>query len=270
MWYGTQTGILTYDNDIYELVRNGKVETIREDIEYLDGETVVLQNGQNFTTDALICATGYKYGPSFPLEPASEQLRWGVPIPPSQDHVFPPLDAKADVELFDRFPMLAASPPSREIQPGFTPWRLWRFIAPPSQVCSGSRSLAFLCTITSYQTTTKCELTSLWAYAYLYDALSVQPKTEADVMYEAALWSRFGKWSRPMGVQGKIADFFHDSMPYYDLLPRDLGLRSWRKGRGLLGEVFGRWYQVKDFKEIIDEWVAARQDRVSQMDKKIA
>ncbi len=86
-------------------------------------------------------------------------------------------------------------------------------------------------------------------------------------MYEAAMWSRFGKWRCPMGMQGKISDFFDDSMPYYDLLLRGLGLRSWRKGWGVLGEVFGRWYEVKDYNGIVDEWIAARKGRSSQTDK---
>jgi len=70
-----------------------------------------------------------------------------------------------------------------------------------------------------------------------------------------------------MGMQGKISDFFDDSMPYYDLLLRGLGLRSWRKGWGVLGEVFGRWYEVKDYNGIVDEWIAARKGRSSQTDK---
>lgn len=269
MWYGTQASTLTYDTDIYELVRDGKVQVIREDVERLDNGHVVLQNGQRFSTDALICATGYKYGPSLTLDPENKRIGWGIPIPPSDDDIFPAIDAKADIELFDRFPILATSPTSIERQPGITPWRLWRFIAPPSQVCSGPHSLAFLSTITSYQTTTKCELTSLWTYAYLYDALSTQPATEIDVMYEAALWSRFGKWRCPMGMQGKIADFLHDSMPYYDLMMRDLGLRSWRKGWGLLGEIFCRWYEVKDYRGIVDEWIVSRRDIASRADKKL-
>ncbi|MCJ1304006.1 hypothetical protein MMC08_006817 [Hypocenomyce scalaris] len=269
MWYGTQASSLNYEIDIYELLKNSKVQLIREDLERLDGDAVILQNGQKVTTDALICAIGYNYGPSFPLEPSAKQLSWGVPIPPSQDGIFPALDAQADVELFERFPILATSPASLERQPRLTPWRLWRFIAPPAQVCSGSRSLAFLSTIASYQTTIKCELTSLWAYAYLHDALRVRPAAEADVTYEAALWSRFGKWRCPMGMQGKMTEFFLDSMPYYDLLLRDLGLRSWRKGWGLLGEIFGRWYEVKDYRGVIDEWTAMRRDSTSR-EKKLA
>jgi len=270
MWYGTQASSLNYDTDIYEFVRDGQVEVVREDLERLDEDALILENGQIITTDALICATGYDYGPSFPLEPTDKQLHWGMPISPSQDGIFPALDAKADVELFERFPILATSPASLERQPGLTPWRLWRFIAPPAQVCRGPRSLAFLSTITSYQTTIKCELTSLWAYAYLHDMLRVKPPaSEASARYEAALWSRFGKWRCPMGMQGKITDFFHDSMPYYDLLLRDLGLRSWRKGWGVLGEVFGRWYEVKDYRGVVDEWIAMRREGTARERKVI-
>ncbi len=121
MWYGTQASTLTYDTDIYELVSSDKVEIIREDIEHLKENSIMLQDGREIKTDALICATGYDYGPSFPLEPSSKQLRWGVPIPPSQDTVFPTLDAKADLELFNRFPILSTSPDSKERQPGLTP-----------------------------------------------------------------------------------------------------------------------------------------------------
>ena len=264
MWYGTQAGILTYDTDMYKLLRRDNVELIREDIECLEKDSIILQNGQKIKTDALIYATGYDYGPSFTLEPSNERLGWGVPVPVSQDSLFPSLDSRADAELFERFPFLETSPKTNPCQPSLTPWRLWRFIAPPSQVCSKSRSLAFLSTITSYQTLTKCELTSLWTYAYLYDELSVRPNSEEDVTYEAAMWSRFGKWRCPMGMQGKMADFLHDAMPYYDLLLRDLGLRSWRKGWGVFGEIFGRWYEVKDYKGIVEEWIASRKERSAQ------
>lgn len=81
-------------------------------------------------------------------------------------------------------------------------------------------------------------------------------------MYEATLWSRFGRWMYPLGLQGKMADFFHDSLPYYDTLLSDLDLRSWRKGWGWLSEVFGGKYEVRDYKGIVDEWIAARKGKV--------
>lgn len=49
-------------------------------------------------------------------------------------------------------------------------------------------------------------------------------------MYEAVTLGRPGKWERPTGMQGKIAEFMHNSMPYYDLLLQNLRLRTWRKG----------------------------------------
>lgn len=269
MWYGTQSSVLTYDTDIYDLINESHVQIIREDVKCLQGDTVILQDGQELETDAIICATGYDYASSVPLEPISKRSKWGVPIPPSEDNVFPTLDAKADTEICDRFPMLTSRPKSIEKQPGLTPWRLWHFIAPPSQVCSGPRSLAFLAAITSYQTTIKCEITSLWTYAYLYNELNTQSGTEKEVLYESALWSRFGRWRCAMGMQGKSADLFHDSMPYYDLLLRELGLRSWRKGWGLLGELFGGWYEVKDYKGIVNEWMSARRDRTQKVHEKI-
>ena len=258
MWSGTQASILNYDKDFYDVVNDARVDIVRENIVELKGGGEVVLDSRTITTDALVCATGYSYTPTFPLEPRDKQARWGIPVPVQSDDVFPDLDEKADAQLFEQFPFLLSSRPSTsEPQPGNTPWRLWRFIAPPSQVCSGAeRSLAFLCTITSYQTTIKAELTSLWAYAYLFDELEVQPTNEAEVFHEAALWSRYGKWRCPLGMQGKIADFLHDSMPYYDLMLRDLGLRSWRKRFGVLGEVFGRWYEVKDYQGIVNEWIA--------------
>lgn len=270
IWYGTQVSSLNYDKDFYEVLRKEHVQIIREDLQKLNKETVILQNGEKIRTDVLICATGYNYIPSFALEPEDMRLKWGVPVPSSQDSLFPALDAEADKELFQRFPVLHDCPNIPECQPGSSPWRLWRFIAPPSQVTSGTRSLAFLSTVTSYQTTIKCELTSLWTYAYLHHALQAHPGIEADVLYEAALWSRFGKWRCPMGMQGKIADFFFDSMPYYDLMLRDLGLRSWRKGWGILGEIFGRWYEVGDYRGVVDEWIAKRQATPSNRGKKMA
>lgn len=258
MWYGTQANMLNYEPEFYSVIGGQNVEVIREGIEHIETGTLILTDGRGIQPDILICATGYQFGPSFTIETRGKLLSLGVPVDPESDDMYPPLEAKADAELFERFPELKSSPASKERQPGLTPWRLWRFIAPPSEVCS-TRSLAFLNTITCYQTTLKCELTSLWAYAYLFDELSVKPSSEEDARYEATLWSRFGKWSRPVGMQGKIADFFMDSMPYYDLLLRDLGLRNWRKGWGIIGEVFGRWYELKDYRGIVEEWKRSRQ-----------
>jgi cation diffusion facilitator CzcD-associated flavoprotein CzcO len=287
MWYGGQAAILHYDQDFYQLV-GSKVRIIQEDIDRFDENKLILADGQHIQTDAVIYATGYKYGPSFPLLPITSQEKWGMPV--SASHA---LDSKADAELFSRFPELKSSPFSSASYPArqdpSPPWRLWRFIAPPSQVVVGvpadgnnnnnnnnnilqrRRNLAFLTNVETFQSMLKAELVALWTYAYLHDELATAaaPASESDVWYEAVLWSRFGRWRCPMGAQGKTGDTLHDNMPYYDTLVRDLGLRSWRKGWGLLGELFGGAYRVSDYTGLVREWLAAREKKEKEPNREI-
>ncbi|KAL9094319.1 MAG: hypothetical protein Q9165_003460 [Trypethelium subeluteriae] len=269
MWYGGQASILNYDTDFYDTIQDAGVKILHGDVLRLDYDAVIFENGERIMTDALVYATGYEFGPSFPLLPTTKRIGWGVPVAPSpeESRTFKSLDERADTELFARFPELKQSPSYPEREPGATPWRLWRFIAPPSQVVNGPRNLAFLTNVETYQNFLKSELASLWTYAYLNNELDAQPGNEADVLYEASLWSRFGKWRCPMGSQGKTGDTLHDNMPYYDTLLRDLGLKSWRKGWGLLGEVFGGAYELKDYKGIVGEWIASRKRSFSQTKK---
>ena len=273
MWWGSALGILHYDTDFYELIRSGQVEPVQDEVVRVDGQTssIALANGKTFETDAFVYALGYKYDPSFSIEPHAKKLDWGIPVPAAEDKKYPAVDAKADAELFEKLPMLQSSPKSLERQPELTPWRLWRFLAPPSQVLSGkSRNLIFFNAVDTFELGIKTEITSLWAYAYLNNALSCElPKTEEDVAYEATLWSRFGRWRSALGFKGSSADLFLESLPYYDLLLRDLGLRSWRKGWGFLGEVFGGWYTIQDYKGLAEEWMRARGDASRKiLDKK--
>lgn len=280
LWHGTQASSLNYDQDFYQLVRDSQVSIIRGNITRLDIDSIILEkrsgeadsvklDHQSIKADAIVCAIGYDYSASVCLEPSFKRIFWGCPVDSSEDSIHPNLDTRAGQELLSRFPILHDAPSQLERLPRKTPWRLWRFIAPPSQVATGKRrNLAFLNAITSYQTTIKAELTSLWTYAYLFDRLQVKTPTEEEASYEAALWSRWGKLRAPYGMQGKLADFLYDAMPYYDLLLNDLGLNSWRKGWGWFGEVFGRCYEVKDYENVKAEWIEAERRRKSVDEKK--
>ena len=136
MWYGTSTGILTYDDDMYALLKTDRVDFVREDVERLEEGAIILEDGRRLETDAIICATGYNHIPSVQMHPASKHSLWGIPVEHSNDE-FEGLESKADSELLERFPVLKSSPAVKERKPRTAPWRLWRFIAPPSQVCSG-------------------------------------------------------------------------------------------------------------------------------------
>ena len=260
-WYGTQGNVLMYDTDFYDLIRNGDVPLTLRHIDHLEEGRICLEDGTKIETDALILSTGYDWSATVPLEPVNKRLGWGCPVDPSEDTVYPKLDVESDKQILSRYIMLNESPNKPERLPAKTGWRLWRFLAPPSQVESGSnRNLIFLNTIASYQSFMRSEITSLWAYAYLYDRLKVRSPSEEDARREVSLWTRFGKWRVPYGLQGKLTDFLLDSMPYYDLLLRDLGLRSWRKGWGWFGEVFGGGYETKEYRGIVQEWIATQPD----------
>ena len=259
MWYGTQASSIDYDTDFYELVRNDKASVTLGNIDQLEDGRIYMEDGIFLDTDVLVLATGYDYSASVPLEPAAKRLGWGCPVDLSEDTTYPDLDAQSDKEVLSRFMLLNSSPSKAERLPSLTPWRLWRFLAPPSQLKHGSRrNLVFMNTINSYQTFIRSELTSLWAYAYLHNRLTVRTPSEQEARCEVSLWTRFGKWRTPYGLQGKQADFLLDSMAYYDLLLRDLGLRSWRKGWGWFGEVFGGAYDNNDYKGLIQEWMATQ------------
>ncbi|KAL8814190.1 MAG: hypothetical protein Q9223_006566 [Gallowayella weberi] len=167
--------------------------------------------------------------------------------------------------------------PGKQKKEEHTPWRLFRGIAPPA---NPRRDLVFLGMMLSLQTVLRSEMAALWAYAYLNDCLGPQAQlsnrprappvrsekedpgepseTQNWFFYETALFSRFGRWRYPMGYGSRFPDFVFDGVPYYDLLLRDLGIRTWRKGRNWLGELFGGPYLAGDYKGLVEEWRGLR------------
>jgi len=70
------------------------------------------------------------------------------------------------------------------------------------------------------------------------------------VQRETTLWARFGRWRYPVGYGAHYPDFVFDTLPYFDVLLQDLGLKNERKG-GVreLGEAYG----PKDYSGLLDE-----------------
>ena len=78
--------------------------------------------------------------------------------------------------------------------------------------------------------------------------------SEEELLWDATLTSRFGRWRYPTGYGARFPDFVADTVPYWDLLLGDLGLESKRKG-GVLKEVYDP-YGPEDFSTIVEEWIA--------------
>ena len=294
---------------------------MRKDVTSLEGESGVRFNdGSLVQTDAFVVSTGWKFTPGMDMFPESSLAKWGVPstkYTPEQRDMWEDLNKQADVEILERFPLLATGPKvadnSMLVNPAdilpaaekprkkeeYTPWRLWRGMAPPDQVASGKmRNLVFLGMVANIQKMVKAEISSLWAYAYLNDqledsvkglsihapTLNINQHTTAnrhsknrntngnchaqgdptsaaladDIMYDTALFSRFGRWRCPRGQGARLPDFVFDAVPYFDLLLGDLGISGWRKGWGWVGEVFGGSYGQKEYKGVLEEWLAKK------------
>ena len=324
----TGLGVLNYPTDIHDFVINGQVEVVRKDITGLEGESGIrFSDGRLVQTDAFVASTGWKFTPGVNLLPEAKLAGWGVPstkYAPEQMRMWDDLNQEADGEILNRFPLLASGPQVAEnymlVNPAdiipaaekpkkreeYTPWRLWRGIAPPSQVTSGKRNLVFLGMVSNIQKMIKTEISSLWAYAYLNNqledsvmALSVTDghaptlsleqhvmnghssktpngftngngdgngyghakgdSTATDeVMYDTALFSRFGRWRCPRGQGARLPDFVFDGIPYFDLLLGDLGISGWLMGWGWFVLVFGGVYGPKEYMGVASEWLAKK------------
>ncbi|KAL8655191.1 MAG: hypothetical protein Q9226_003151 [Calogaya cf. arnoldii] len=166
----------------------------------------------------------------------------------------------------------AKAEPDKQKREEHTPWRLFRGMAPPA---SSQRDLVFLGMMLSLQTVLRSEMAALWAYAYLNNGLQPQiqlsdrppsssmatEKTSSDGplgmqgwLYDTALFSRFGRWRYPMGYGARFPDFVFDGLPYLDMMLKDLGLKTWRKGRSWFGELFSGPYLPGDYKGLVEEW----------------
>ena len=216
----------------------------------------------------------------------------------SQKEMWAKLNAKVDVEICERFPKLTERPllndhslvvrenlplPSAQRKhEEYSPWRLWRGVVPP---LVKEKNLVFLGMMHNFQGSLTSEITALWAYAYMKGDLSrslrmstekqyiawdgaskeTAQKTEEEeeeeeksILYETALFNQFTFWRGPYGMGARHPDFVFDIIPFFDLLLQDLGLNSWRKGWGWVGEVFGGAYMAADYRGLIDEWKMKR------------
>ena len=177
------------------------------------------------------------------------------------------LDAKADSIIRAQFPRLLSGPfkgPSSNIvQPyvkdrdpelQFTPFRLYRSIAPPGLTAKGERSIAFIGYVSNIAATIRLEMQCLWTYAYFTGKLDID---RSKVIEDASLMSRFHKHRSPYGHGRFFPDIVFDQMPFFDLMLKDLGLKTWRKAN-ILRELFEPYGQ-DDYRGLVQEWLQGQQ-----------
>ncbi|KIX07719.1 uncharacterized protein Z518_02373 [Rhinocladiella mackenziei CBS 650.93] len=273
-WYGTATGIYCYENDIYEMIKHGQVRVHREDISRLSQGAIGFASGKTVQADALITATGFSAKLTLQFTPSTVHSDLGIPstsLTPVQHQFWEDLEQKADLTIAASFPRLLRGPfksPSSEIaqpyNPGldpemnYTPFRLYRAIAPPGLTVKGDHSVAFISMFSNQANTHRCELQCLWAYAYLNHKLDIDTST---VFEETALMTRYVRHRAPYGHGRFFPDLVFDQVPYFDLLLQDLKLRYWRKAN-IVAELFDSYLSV-DYKGVVQEWLKANNGKTT-------
>jgi hypothetical protein len=186
-WIGSGLSIHNYDQDLFQMVKDGKINVHLADIERLTEGTIHLTNGKALKTDLLCCCTGWHKDPSirfvnFPTAGI------GLPQTPSEQTT---LAKAADEEIFKLYPKLRDQP-ALDFTPPSNPFRLYRFIVPPAYI--EKRNIAFAGMVSSVSTATAANAQSLWISAFFDGRLDKIATTQEEVTREVMLHTQWGKW----------------------------------------------------------------------------
>ncbi|KAJ4993405.1 hypothetical protein SVAN01_00953 [Stagonosporopsis vannaccii] len=256
---GTNRGLLNYDVDFFEFVRNGTIRVHIADIMRLSCKTVHLSDGKTLAADVLICGTGWKDTPQIKFMTERE-----LGLPGHLPLNVQPYIARADATILETAPKLRNQPPRRTTETMTEdanetlpePYRLYRFMVPPAFI--DSRTLAFAGAYRSPATTLIAQTQALWITAFLDDnitALSHGFTLHCDrILYETVLHTQFGKWRYSRGFGARFPELWFDCLPYVDLLLKDIGVPNQRKG-SWWAERFTP-YMPADYVGIVDDYLA--------------
>ncbi|KAK6352253.1 hypothetical protein TWF730_009084 [Orbilia blumenaviensis] len=264
-WQASSAGTLNYDDDLYSFIRSGQISIYREDVARLSIDQIHFSNGGSVQTDALVWCSGWKW--TSPIH-FPDELNFELGLPTKIIDSKRILDWKsqcihADRRILNTFPYLRSAPVgprrSRSNEFGadedgelYTPWCLYRGIAPPNQADQKvTKDIAFLGRCSTIPTVALAEIQALWAIAFLHDKLTL-PQTINPSREEAIIWMRWNRLRYPFSHGSKYMDTSFDIIPYFDTLLSDMGLNCQRKGNWWkeLWEPYG----VADYRDIVAEF----------------
>ena len=236
----TNRGLLKYDVDFFEFMRNGNIHGHVADTKKFTHQTVHLPNGNTLEAEIPICGTGWKQTPQISFVTEREPGPSGHLPLTAQPYV-----AEADFAIFEACPKLQDQPLSlemkamthdaEEITP--EPYCLYRFMVPPAPI--DSRIVTFAGAYRSPATTLIAQKQALWFTAFfdnnVHELGSGFNANFDRILYETVLHMRFGKWrySKGFGVQfpscGLIV--YHTLIFCWRILAyRNSGIRTGRLG----------------------------------------
>jgi len=270
-WFGTASGVLNWDRDIADFIKGGRVRIHRQDVSHLASGTIHLADGTALAADALVTSTGFSAKPKIRFHPETLHSDLGVPsdhLDKTQRSFWSRLDLQSDVAIGTQFPRLLVGPhrspgssspkpfhPGMTAEVSYTPWRLYRGIAPPGLTAAGDRSLVFLGMFSNLANTIRLDIQCLWALAYFHGKLRSVDEDVAKgaVFEETSLLQRFAHHRAPYGHGRFYPDLVFEQMGYWELLLHDLGLPIRRKANWFR-ELFEP-YSQEDYRGIAREWM---------------
>lgn len=275
--------------DFWPTLRNGDLTIVRDNIENVKDDSLLLCSGDSLQADYIISCTGWD--DHFGMFDAETKRELGLPVygDTMADETLHEKDAAAwekhDVQasktVNERLPFLAAGPELRNPKTNDASaqrrWRLYRRSIPLNLAVKDDRSLVILGQIHTIQTPMVSEIQSFWSILYLLGEIDLPD--EATMTKEIAEWNA---WTRKNYIsQGQkfpycifdflpVSTFFYPSLSciladdcnqYLDGLCKDAGIRSRRKSN-IISEFLSP-YRPEDFCGFVDEYLAKRQPRKS-------
>lgn len=266
---GNALSIMNYPTNWFDLVREGRIKIVIDEIEHLgDGKDVHLKSGEKLKIDALVYATGWETGGDVQFKPESLRTQLGLPTTQPPDSEDLALIKKAEHELHQRFPYLQTRDTSRlhhpipslryepVAAPTQQPYRLYRFLVPAAYL--RQRSIGFTGALMCLGNAPCAYLQGLWLTAYLDGTLELPQASDEQIKYEVYRDTQYCSLRNAGGYGTVSPDLVFDSLPYFNALMRDLGFEGKRKG-GLWGwknwaaESF-RSYGPEDYEGLVEEW----------------
>jgi thioredoxin reductase len=242
---GNALSIHNYPTNFWDLVREGKIKILIDEIDNLYGEKqVVLKSGKVLEVDAVVCATGWQQGYTFKFKPEGLEKELGVPSSLPLISGESALIQKTEAELYVQFPYLKERDTSRTGHPDPSlryaqqpdsmqqPYRLCRFITPPSTL--PDRNIAFAGALHCLGTFPCAYIQSLWITSYFDGSMSLPSSSPPQIKKETYRNTQYCVISGAMSYGRILPDLVFDSLPYFDTLLGDLGIEGRRKG-GVLG-----------------------------------
>lgn len=212
-WANSGLGIVTLP-DFWPRMHRGNVKIIRDNIDSIKGDTILLRGGQSLQTDWLALCTGW--GDHYGMFDADLKAELGLPqygkaksdsAKDKSNIDWRALIAAADRTVDERFPFIADTPDLRYPYNSNISeqrlWKLYRRSIPIGLALKDDRSLGILGQIHTAQTPLVAEIQSFWTILYMLREMNLPDETT--MLKEIAEWN---SWTRKRYLsQGQKAPY---------------------------------------------------------------